>query len=467
MISSLPANGNGFSQLSPAIEALGWTLLHFVWQGAAIGLALACFLAVGRRTSASVRYLAGGSALALMTLSATGTFAWQMAALDTRPSLAVVAAIQPVPSESPLVGAPLEHSPAPDPPAALEVKGGQTKRASTTQFTPSRQSRSREMPNILIETTVNVGKSSDSPSDLTADVANSTAPPAPFTRIWSSREKVFEAAQPWLPWIVGLWTAGVALLALRLAVGWGMIRRLRRHGESPRDPVWSARLERLRVRLGVTAPVDLLCSAQAGVPMVIGWLKPVVLVPAGLLAGLTPHQLEAVLAHELAHIRRHDYLVNLLQNVVETFFFYHPAVWWVSRQIRTEREHCCDDLAAAFCGSTLDYARALTALAELRHTSGVFGLAATGGSLVNRIARLAGVGNAEPRLGWPFPLLVLTSAAAIGLFATNAATHSGEAAKPAAVKKLATQSFRGQVFDPAGKAVADAAVWLAGPNGRG
>jgi beta-lactamase regulating signal transducer with metallopeptidase domain len=195
-----------------------------------------------------------------------------------------------------------------------------------------------------------------------------TVPTGNVEHFWSSKEKLLTALQPWLPWAVSLWACGVALLALRLAVGWGMIRRLRHDAEPPKDLVWSVRFERLRVRLGVSAPVRLLCSAQAGVPMVIGWLKPVVLVPAGLLAGLTPHQLEAVMAHELAHIRRHDYLVNLLQNVLETFFFYHPAVWWVSRQIRTERENCCDDLAAAFCGSTLDYApcRAATHVRRLR-----------------------------------------------------------------------------------------------------
>ena len=94
------------------------------------------------------------------------------------------------------------------------------------------------------------------------------------------------------------------------------------------------------------------CSSRplVDVPTVIGWLRPVVLVPASALAGMTPQQLEAILAHELAHIRRHDYLVNLLQTLVETLLFYHPAVWWLSRRIRIERENCCDDLAVSLCG---------------------------------------------------------------------------------------------------------------------
>jgi hypothetical protein len=135
----------------------------------------------------------------------------------------------------------------------------------------------------------------------------------------------------------------------------------------------------------------------AEVPTVIGWLRPVILVPVSAFVGLSPQQIEALLAHELAHIRRHDYLVNLLQTAVETLLFYHPAVWWVSRQIRTEREHCCDDLAVAACGNVLTYARALAELEELRSSSAgtaVSQLAVAadgggrGGSLLKRIQRL-------------------------------------------------------------------------------
>ena len=105
---------------------------------------------------------------------------------------------------------------------------------------------------------------------------------------------------------------------------------------------------------------------RVDVPTVIGWLKPVVLLPASALAGLSPNQVEAILAHELAHIRRHDYLVNLLQTLVETLLFYHPAVWWLSRRIRAERENCCDDLAVSLCGDPVAYAAALAELEDLR-----------------------------------------------------------------------------------------------------
>jgi beta-lactamase regulating signal transducer with metallopeptidase domain len=493
MISSLLlANGNGFAQLSPAIEALGWTLLHFVWQAAALGLALACFLALARRASPVVRYLAGCTALALMALAATGTFAWQMAAAEARATISIATTLEGARAELPplddapggALGGALTNAVVPrssDAPHVTATDADHTRMAELNPKlgTPPRPGAAQATPNSRTVPADDLRHSTPPPQGVSPELAMSTVsvpsePPilktAPFVnsdRLEASKAKLLAGLQVWLPWIVGLWTCGVGLLAVRLAVGWGIIRRLKRQGEAPKDRAWNARLERLRVRLGVSAPVRLLCSTTATVPMVIGWLRPVVLVPAGLLAGLTSQQLEAVLAHELAHIRRHDYLVNLLQNIVETFFFYHPAVWWVTRQIRTEREHCCDDLAAAICGSTLDYARALTALAELRNTSGVFGLAATGGSLVNRIARLAGVGNPEPRLGWPFPALLLVAGAAIAFLATHCTSQSNDTAKMAPTAKASSQSIRGRVLDPSGKPVAEATVWLAGPNGKG
>ncbi len=124
--------------------------------------------------------------------------------------------------------------------------------------------------------------------------------------------------------------------------------------------------------------------------MVIGWVRPVILLPASALTGLTPQQLEAIIAHELAHIRRHDYLINMLQALVETLLFYHPAVWWVSRRIRQEREHCCDDLAVAVCGDAFAYARALLEMERLRAAGPQLAVAANGGLLMNRIQRLIG-----------------------------------------------------------------------------
>ena len=153
---------------------------------------------------------------------------------------------------------------------------------------------------------------------------------------------------------------------------------------------WQEKLSSLCLRLRVSRPVRLCESVLVEVPTVIGWLRPVILVPASALTGLSAEQLEALLAHELAHIKRYDYLINLLQTAVETLLFYHPAVWWLSAQIRQEREHCCDDLAVATCGDVLTYARALAELEQLRSVAPQLAVAANGGALINRIQRLVG-----------------------------------------------------------------------------
>ena len=128
--------------------------------------------------------------------------------------------------------------------------------------------------------------------------------------------------------------------------------------------VWQERLDSLCEQLRVSRGVRLCESALVEVPTVIGWLRPVILVPASLFTGLSAPQLEALLAHELAHIRRYDYLVNLIQTAVETLLFYHPAVWWVSAQVREEREHCCDHCVVRQTGNAREYARLLAQLAE-------------------------------------------------------------------------------------------------------
>jgi TonB family protein len=137
--------------------------------------------------------------------------------------------------------------------------------------------------------------------------------------------------------------------------------------------------------------IAVLVSAMSDSPSVVGWMRPVILLPAATLMGLTPLQLEAILAHEIGHIKRYDYLVNMMQMVIETLFFYHPAVWWVSKRIRVERELCCDDLAVRFSGNALRYARALTTLEKLRLRVPGIVMASTGGPLLYRIQRLAGV----------------------------------------------------------------------------
>ena len=203
-----------------------------------------------------------------------------------------------------------------------------------------------------------------------------------------------EQLNPLLPWMVQLWALGVLALSCRWLFGSRWIRRIKTAQTEPFDALWRQRLLELSHRLGIERPVTLLKSALVEVPMVVGWLRPVILLPASAVSGLTPAQLEAVLAHELAHVRRYDYLVNGLQTLVETLMFYHPVVWWVSRCIRQEREHCCDDMVVRLCGDKLLYARTLMTLEEARAVPQL-ALAAVGGSLLHRVRRLLGMSHED------------------------------------------------------------------------
>jgi beta-lactamase regulating signal transducer with metallopeptidase domain/protein involved in polysaccharide export with SLBB domain len=202
-------------------------------------------------------------------------------------------------------------------------------------------------------------------------------------------------------WVLGIWACGVVVCGVRLAGGWVVARRLTTRAVKPVADEIQAMATRVAARLSVTTPFRVLESTIAASPMMIGWLKPVVLLPTATLAGLSPSQLEALLAHEFAHMRRHDYLVNLLQSAIETLLFYHPAVWLVSRSVRESREQCCDDLTISVC-DRLTYVSALSSVAALRSASPA--LAASGGSLRYRVERLlrprSSVSSASFSMGW-------------------------------------------------------------------
>jgi beta-lactamase regulating signal transducer with metallopeptidase domain len=200
-----------------------------------------------------------------------------------------------------------------------------------------------------------------------------------------------------LPWVVLAWMIGLFTRALWITSAWLAVRRLVRSATQPADVMWVRVLEQLQRDLRVDHHVGLRVSVLVDVPCVIGWLRPIILLPPATCLGLTAQQLEAVLAHELAHIKRHDFLVNSLQRIAEALLFYHPGAWWISRQIRIEREHCCDDAAVAVCPDVVGYARALTALEVSRSASGPL-IAVTGGDLVGRIRRLLS-GHEDPVSG--------------------------------------------------------------------
>jgi len=297
-------------------RTLGWTLLHFLWQGAAVASILACLNLALRRSTPQLRYALACGSLLLMLVLPAATFR----------TLGVAPA--PVPSSTGVLALV----------ADAHAEAAATSPASTLQAVAS------------------LGHSIES----------------------------------LLPGLVALWGAGVLLLCLRSFGGMAFVRRLGRSGLSAAPPALEATLARLAHTLGVESMVRLYESALVGVPTVVGWFRPVILLPASAITGLTAHQLELILAHELGHVRRHDYLVNLVQSAAETLLFYHPAVWWVSSRMRVEREHCCDDLAVDACGSAVRYARALVELEGLCSDAPALAVAANGGSLFDRIARLVG-----------------------------------------------------------------------------
>ncbi len=195
-------------------------------------------------------------------------------------------------------------------------------------------------------------------------------------------------------WALPVWFAGVLVFAIRLIWISRHAARLQRSGEAAGAPLMET-IVRLADRMRISGPVRVAISRLTDTPSVVGWLRPVILLPAATLLSLSVEQLEAVLAHELAHIRRQDYLVNLVQAVAETLLFYHPAIWWVSSRIRHERELCCDDLVVSVCGDAIGYARALTKLERLRMIAPGLALRSTGGSLLFRIQRLTGTAHEQ------------------------------------------------------------------------
>ena len=173
-----------------------------------------------------------------------------------------------------------------------------------------------------------------------------------------------EMPAPWMAWIVVAWIAGVATMSIRALGGWYLAERLRREGTSAVPALLLNRFRMLQQRLGVSRRVRYMLSPRVTAPVVIGWIRPIILLPVAAITGLPMSQLELLVVHELAHIRRLDPFINLVLIAAETILFYHPAVWWVTRRVRIERENCCDDVSASLCGDAAGYAEALISLYE-------------------------------------------------------------------------------------------------------
>jgi len=226
------------------------------------------------------------------------------------------------------------------------------------------------------------------------------------------------------PWLAPFWITGVLVFYLRYAAGFLSVSRLSRRGVCSAPQAWQTKLQTLAAQLRISRPIVLLESSLADAPMVIGHIRPLILMPVGLFIGLPAAQIEGILLHELAHICRHDFLLNSIQNLLDGILFYHPAAWWISHVIRAEREKCCDDVVVGICGNAHEYASALAALEETRWSGREPALAAKGGSLMKRIRRL--LYPPAQNSGWlPIAsgaLLLFTIAASLGAWQSNTAS---------------------------------------------
>jgi len=190
--------------------------------------------------------------------------------------------------------------------------------------------------------------------------------------------------------IVLVWFLIICGKSIQLMVGLNGVHHLRNHKTYAAGKKWDEKLNELAQKLGLTQQVKVMQSGIARVPMVVGHFKPLILIPLGLLNGLSNAEVEAILSHELAHIKRKDYLVNLLQSFIEIVFFFNPAVLWVSQLIKTEREHCCDDLAIACVNDRKNYVQALIVCQEFKQRAPAYAMAMSGnkGSLLHRASRM-------------------------------------------------------------------------------
>ncbi|MFO1063817.1 MAG: M56 family metallopeptidase [Pirellulales bacterium] len=331
-------------------ERLGWVLFHSLWQFMLVAILSQLILRLVNRSSASSQYALLVFSLAVCVVVPVAT--WFSLPAD-QAHVAMDGRTDAI-TQSPIT---LLHSPlgTNDPRAIVGDDHGLIEKQSSFSNRPSAE---------------------NSHSDTeTVD--------------WWSGAR--ESLRPWLMPMVIAWFLGVMICAMRPLLSWMAIRRWRRVGTTAVGHEVNELMLRLSERFAVGRTVEILQSTLVHAPLVFGYLRPVILLPTSLLTNLPTSQLEAIIAHELAHVRRHDFLVNLMQTIIETLFFYHPAIWWLSRRIRAERENCCDDLVVSVLHNRVEYGRALLAVEESPGFSSTLALGARDGSLLARVQRLAGL----------------------------------------------------------------------------
>jgi beta-lactamase regulating signal transducer with metallopeptidase domain len=320
--------------MNPTVGAIGWTLIHFCWQAAVIAAFYRSLGVLAARWSSNARYLLALGALLLMLATAVGTFGFEMQSIAFTP----------------------------DDPGTGTLMVPHT-------FSPVITARSEMAKPVAASQPTSTGLTS---SSLLVSIAQ-----LPVLRV-----------------IDGLWLLGVLVLSLRSLGGWWLIQRLRATATVEAPDQVQASFRAIAKALKIHQPVLLRVSSAVTGPVTVGALRALILLPVCAATSLSPDELEVVLAHELAHVRRADFFWNLVETLVETLFFFHPAVWWLSGQIRHERELCCDDLALSVCPNPLVYANALFELEQQRSRIGQLSMALNGHqpgrALRMRIARVLG-----------------------------------------------------------------------------
>ncbi len=254
-------------------------------------------------------------------------------------------------------------------------------------------------------------------------------------------------------WIALAWLTCVVVLLLRWFGGWWLIIQVRRRGTRPARAPWDASLRALASRMGVTAAVELLESSLVDTPTVIGHRRAVVLLPVPAFESLAAAEAESVLAHELAHVRRRDFVANGVQTVVEMLLFFHPVVHWLSRRVREERELCCDDAAIEATSSRLVYVRALAHLETLRVSlrGSRLALGASGGTLLRRIQHLATTAEPIARAGGGSRIAVsVTLLSTLAVLATVGSLVVPPTLHAIALANPVDPRYTVSAFDPAG-----------------
>lgn len=428
---------------------LSWTLIHSLWQFSLIGLLLIASLFMLRGRTPQMRYLLQATALLAMLLSAVTTFLLVTQSVEGEGAAAA----------SPTVSQPIFAAQAIDfsdgQPASESVEASGITKHVDSAHDNAAQSETRSNDLAVVPTLVEKTPVKDPRTSI--DWLDVRTWPSSWTAWIQHRQQT----------ILFFWICGVLLLTARPVFAWQQVRRLRRSATALTETTVLLRVAEICRAIGLRRDLQVAQSDKVASPTVIGWLKPVILLPPSTLCGLSAAELDAILAHELGHIARRDYLVNAAQILMETVFFYHPVVWLVSSAMRITREECCDDIAVATTGDATRYAQALLWLEQHRNDVPVPQpvLSSQGGQLLQRIRRILQRSNSQTSSSAPIAagLLFLFLSIAVGSLSLHAGVFDADNADEAQSNRAAPNSSDSSDDDPANsenapfaQAVADA-----------